>query len=251
MTGLGKSFGATSALEGVDLAVEPATVHALLGENGAGKSTLMKILSGVYRPDAGRMLLDGEPYAPADPLEARCRGVAMIYQELALAPHLTAAANILLGLEPARRGWIRRRELDQRAGDALRTLGHGEIPLQAPAGSLSLAARQVVELARALVIQAGVVVLDEPTSSLAADDVPRGQQIPRYARDDNCGGSPTPSTFMSHTQPGWHSGLSRHYCCGPANGKFRTRIRPRRNVTTQPALSSLSSPGRLSRMRPA
>ena len=102
MSGVRKSFGATAALDGVDLAVEAGAVHALIGENGAGKSTLMKILSGVHQADAGRMLLDGEPYAPADPLEARRRGVAMVYQELALAPHLPVAANILLG-------WSRRR----------------------------------------------------------------------------------------------------------------------------------------------
>jgi ribose transport system ATP-binding protein len=115
MTGLRKAFGATVALDGVDLAVAPGEVHALIGENGAGKSTLMKVLSGVYRPDAGRMLLDGEPYTPSDPLEARRHGVAMIYQELALAPHLSVAANILLGVEPAWRGWIAQRSLEDSA----------------------------------------------------------------------------------------------------------------------------------------
>ncbi|HXX93455.1 MAG TPA: ATP-binding cassette domain-containing protein, partial [Planctomycetota bacterium] len=85
MRGVRKSFGATLALDGVDLAVAPGEVHALLGQNGAGKSTLMKILSGACRPDAGSMALDGRDYAPRDPLEARRRGVAMIYQELSLA----------------------------------------------------------------------------------------------------------------------------------------------------------------------
>lgn len=183
MSGVRKSFGATAALEGVDLAVEAASVHALIGENGAGKSTLMKILSGAHQPDAGRMLLDGEPYAPADPLEARRRGVAMVYQELALAPHLSVAANILLGMEPSRHGWIRRRELDAQARQALAALGHGEIPLPATVGSLSVGVQQIVELARALVFDARVVVLDEPTSSLAAADVPRLFEVIRRLRD--------------------------------------------------------------------
>ena len=183
MAGVRKSFGATAALDGVDLAVEAGSVHALVGENGAGKSTLMKILSGVHQPDAGRMLLDGEPYAPADPLEARRRGVAMVYQELALAPHLTVAANILLGIEPAKRGWIRRREQDHRARQALAALGHDEIPLEAPVEGLSVGVQQIVELARALVFDARVVVLDEPTSSLAAADVPRLFEVIRRLRD--------------------------------------------------------------------
>ncbi|HYM09651.1 MAG TPA: sugar ABC transporter ATP-binding protein [Bryobacterales bacterium] len=183
MTGLRKAFGATVALDGVELAVAPGEVHALIGENGAGKSTLLKVLSGVYRPDAGQMLLDGEPYAPADPLEARRSGVAMIYQELALAPHLSVAANILLGVEPAWRGWIRRRSLDDSARRALSDLGHSDIDLRAPVLELSVGAQQVVELARALVLEARVVALDEPTSSLAAADVPHLFGVIRRLRE--------------------------------------------------------------------
>src|SRR5579872_5224011 len=102
MEGVRKRFGATLALDGVDLSVDPGEVLALIGENGAGKSTLMKVLSGAHEPDEGKMWLDGEPYAPRDPLEARRRGVAMIYQELALAKDLTVMENILLGMEPTR-----------------------------------------------------------------------------------------------------------------------------------------------------
>src|SRR5437868_14575756 len=93
MRGVRKRFGATQALGGVDLVIQAGEVHALLGQNGAGKSTLMKVLSGAVPPDAGEMRIAGAPYAPADPLQARRAGVAMIYQELSLAPHLTVVEN--------------------------------------------------------------------------------------------------------------------------------------------------------------
>ena len=119
MTGISKSFGPTAALRGVDLELRPGEVHALVGENGAGKSTLMKVLSGAVRPDAGDMTLDGRPYAPRDPQDARRQGVAMVYQELTLAPHLTVEANVMLGLEPTRFGFLRAGELRHRVRDAL------------------------------------------------------------------------------------------------------------------------------------
>src|SRR5206468_4144879 len=110
MAGIHKRFGPTLALRGVDLGLHAGEVHALIGENGAGKSTLMKILSGAERPDAGAMTLDGKPYAPHRPHDARRLGVAMVYQELTLAPHLSVEANMLLGVEPSRWGFLRRRE---------------------------------------------------------------------------------------------------------------------------------------------
>ena len=138
--------GIAVPLAGVDFTVQPGEVHALIGENGARKSTLMKVLSGVHRPDAGRIELDGEPYAPQSPLEARERGVAMIYQELALAPQLSVTANILLGMEPARRGWLDHSEARRMAAGALDTLGHPDIAPDAIAGSLSVGAQQLVEV---------------------------------------------------------------------------------------------------------
>jgi len=104
--GVAKRFGATVALDGVDLTLQPGEVCALIGENGAGKSTLLHVLAGSTRPDRGRMQIDGRPYAPASPLEARRRGVALIHQDLSLCPHLTVAENIVLGVEPSRWGWI-------------------------------------------------------------------------------------------------------------------------------------------------
>lgn len=173
MTGIRKRFGATVALDGVDLRVGAGQVMALVGENGAGKSTLMKILSGAHAPDEGSMTLDGRPYAPRDPMEARQAGVAMIYQELSLAPHLTVEQNILLGMEPAKMGWIDRREIGRRASEALAQLDQKEIQPDQRVDRLSVGQQQMVEIARALAVGCRVLVLDEPTSSLTGQDVGR------------------------------------------------------------------------------
>ncbi|MGA1489874.1 MAG: ATP-binding cassette domain-containing protein, partial [Planctomycetota bacterium] len=171
MRGVHKAFGATRALVGADLDLARGEVLALIGENGAGKSTLMKVLAGALLPDGGSMTLEGRPYRPAGPLEARRAGVAMIYQELNIAPHLTVAENILLGTEPHTAGWLHRRAPRERVVAALAHLKRPDIHPDAPAGSLPPAARQLVEIARALVQDARVIVMDEPTSSLGAADI--------------------------------------------------------------------------------
>jgi len=173
MRDVAKSFGASRALDGVSLDLEAGEVHALVGENGAGKSTLMKILSGAYRPDSGSMTLDGAPYVPKGPRDALARGVAMIYQELTIAPDLSVEANVMLGQERTRGGLLRRSEHRRIAGEALATLDHPDIRLDARAGSLSVGAQQLVEVARALVSDARVIVFDEPTSSLTERDAAR------------------------------------------------------------------------------
>ncbi len=173
MRGIRKAFGATVAVDGVDVSVFPGEVCAIVGQNGAGKSTLMAILSGALQPDAGRMSLDGQPYQPAHPLDARRAGVAMIYQELSLAPHLSVAENILLGMEPTRLGLIRRADMRRTATDVLERLGHPEISVDAPVATLSPAAQQLVEIGRALAVGCRVLVLDEPTSSLTQADTRR------------------------------------------------------------------------------
>jgi len=173
---IAKSFGATRVLEGISLELLPGSVHALLGENGAGKSTLLKILAGVERPDAGSLELDGAAYAPAGPLEARARGVAIVHQELSLCPQLGVAENIVLGVEPQRFGWLSRRETYARAERALALLfGAGAtLPLDARVGALSAAEQQLVEIARALAHDdCRLLILDEPTSSLGHADVER------------------------------------------------------------------------------
>jgi ribose transport system ATP-binding protein len=173
MAGIRKSFGPTAALRGVELELSPGEVHALVGENGAGKSTLMKVLSGAEEPDAGTMELDGQPYSPAGPQAARRRGVAMIYQELAVCPDLSVEANVLLGLESASLGFLRKTADRERVRSALAELGHPEIRPDSPVADLSPAARQVVEIARALLTDVRLLVLDEPTSALSQDDTRR------------------------------------------------------------------------------
>jgi len=186
MHGIRKRFGATTALDGVDLSAAPGQVLALVGENGAGKSTLMKILSGACRADAGEMWLEGQPFRPRNPQDARFAGVSMIYQELSLAPHLSVAENILLGMEPTRWGFVRRGEITRRAREAFEQLGHGDISPDARVAELPLAARQLVEIARALAVGCRVLVLDEPTSSLAAEDIARLFALVRRLKEQGC-----------------------------------------------------------------
>ena len=173
MRGIEKQFAATVALAGVDLAVAPGEVCGLVGENGAGKSTLMAILSGALEPDGGTMVLDARPYAPRDPMTARRAGVAMIYQELSLAPDLSVAENILLGMEPARFGVLDRAAMRRVAADALAELGRPDITPEKRVADLSVAEQQLVEIARAIAVGCRVLVLDEPTSTLGRRDAER------------------------------------------------------------------------------
>jgi len=193
MTGVRKRFGATVALDGVDLAVAPGECHALVGQNGAGKSTLMKVLSGAHSADEGAMRLDGAAYRPRDPLDGRRRGVAMIYHELSHSPHLSVEENIVLGVEPARFGWLDRAEIRRRAVDALAQLQHGEIAPDAVVGRLSVAQQQLVEIARALASGARVLVLDEPTSSITQHDAER-----LFALLDRLRGQGISIVYISH-----------------------------------------------------
>jgi len=187
MLDIRKSFGATRALDGVSLHVERGEVLALLGENGAGKSTLMKVLSGAESPDAGTMTLDGAPYQPRGPHAALAAGVAMIYQELNLAPDLSVEDNIMLGQEVSRFGRLRRSEQRRRVLDVLRRLGHPELEPRQLVSRLSVGAQQLVEIARALVMQARVIVFDEPTSSLTRHDVERLFTVIRSLRAEGIG----------------------------------------------------------------
>ena len=166
-----KSFGPTMALDGVDLELREGEVHALIGENGAGKSTLMNVIAGSLQPDAGTMELDGRAYAPSNPLDARTHGIALIHQELSLCPHLTVAENVLMGIESSSFGWLDREKLHARTNEVLQTFHHADIRPDRRVGDLSVAARQIVEISRALAARARIILMDEPTSSLQREDV--------------------------------------------------------------------------------
>jgi ribose transport system ATP-binding protein len=170
---LSKHFGATQALRGVSLSADAGRVLALIGENGAGKSTLMKILAGDVHPDEGSMTLMGQPYHPRSPLAAREAGVAMIYQELSLAPHLSIEDNVFLGREQSSFGFIRHAAQRNRLQSVLAELGHPTLSPQTIVSQLSPGLRQLVEIARALLFDARVIIFDEPTSSLPRGDVER------------------------------------------------------------------------------
>src|SRR6266536_4537812 len=171
LSNVSKRFGPTVALDGVNLRLEKGEVHALIGENGAGKSTLMNVLAGLFPSDRGTMEVEGQAYVPATPLDARVRGIALIYQDLSLFPHLSVAENIMMGMEPSRWSLLDRRRLHDRTAEVLHTFHHPEIRPHTQLAKLSIAARQIVEICRAIAANARIILMDEPTSSLQRDDV--------------------------------------------------------------------------------
>jgi ABC-type sugar transport system ATPase subunit len=182
MRGIAKSFSGNVVLTDVNFAAAAGEAHALVGENGAGKSTLMKILAGVHQPDAGEILMDNRAVKFARPADALAHGIAMIYQELSLAPHLTVAENIFLGREPlavSALGVINHRALNDGAAKLLREYGFRLNPRTVTA-RLSAADRQLVEITRAVVEAKRVIVMDEPTSSLTSSEV---RELFRIIRD--------------------------------------------------------------------
>jgi ribose transport system ATP-binding protein len=170
LRGVSKEFPGVLAVNGVDLEILPGEVHAVAGENGAGKSTLMKLLSQVERPTAGEVEISGETVAFRGPGHAQSLGVAMVYQEFALAPHLSVAENLFLGREPARVGFINRGREKEEAIELLRRVGL-EVDPGRLVSSLTVAQQQRVEIAKALAIDAKVVIMDEPTATLAEQEI--------------------------------------------------------------------------------
>jgi len=179
-----KRFGPTVALDGVNLDLRKGEVHALIGENGAGKSTLMNIIAGALHPDQGEMSINSKPYLPATPLDARRNGIALIHQELSLCPHLTVAENILMGMESSTFGWLDRTDLATRTNNVLKTFHHADIRADKRVSDLSVAARQIVEICRAIAAEAKIILMDEPTSSLQRDDVAELFSLIRNLRND-------------------------------------------------------------------
>ncbi|MFI9639939.1 sugar ABC transporter ATP-binding protein [Micromonospora sp. NPDC051925] len=183
MTAISKIFPGVRALDGVDFRLFPGEVHALMGENGAGKSTLIKVLTGVYGTDSGTITLDGAPVSFAGPMQATAAGVSTVYQEVNLLPNLSVAENIYIGREPRRLGAVNWREMRRRAQELLARIDL-HIDVTELLGSYSLAVQQMVAIARAVDIKARVLILDEPTSSLDADEVAQLMRIMRQLRDD-------------------------------------------------------------------
>ncbi|WP_029075944.1 sugar ABC transporter ATP-binding protein [Kaistia adipata] len=165
MRGIGKAFNAVAALDAVDFDCRAGEVHVICGENGAGKSTLMKVLGGSYRPDAGEVLLDGKSVRFLHPREARAAGISIVHQELSLLPFRTVAENIFTGMEPTRWGLLDRPRMQDRARALLQRLGSAIRP-DALVADLSIAEQQLVEIAKAMLVDAKVLVMDEPTAAL-------------------------------------------------------------------------------------
>jgi len=187
-----KSFGPTRALRGASLELKPGEIHALIGENGAGKSTLIKILSGVFRPDGGSVLLDGETFAPAGPRDARALGISTVFQELSLCNNMTVAENIFVNREPSLFGLVKRQAMERAAAEYLRTFGVQLAPGDR-VGDLTVAQRQIVEIVKAVSASARVLILDEPTSSLDDREAQRLFDVLFRLRDAGAG-----VIFVSH-----------------------------------------------------
>jgi rhamnose transport system ATP-binding protein len=172
LRGIAKRFGATAALSNVDLSLYSGRVHALAGENGAGKSTIVKILGGIYTPDAGQIFRNGVETTILGPSDAQRQGIAVVHQHPALFPDLSAAENIFVGRQPRRWGLVDWPAMNSRANELLTGL-RMDIDVRLPVSMLSIAERQTIEIAKALSVEARVLVMDEPTSSISAHEVGR------------------------------------------------------------------------------
>ena len=182
MLGISISFPGVRALQEVSFDCAPGEVHAICGENGAGKSTLIKILGGIYTPDAGTIRVKGAPVVFPHPVAARAAGIGIIHQELSLLPERTVAQNIFLGTEPTRRGILDRAAMREGARRLLARLGSAIAP-ERLAGELSVAEQQLVEIAKALASNPRILVMDEPTAALDGADALLLLALVRQLRD--------------------------------------------------------------------
>ncbi len=185
MLGVTKTFSKVTALDQVDLRVKKGEIHALIGENGAGKSTLMKVLSGVYKPDAGTVKIDGKEVVIKSPRDAIDKGVAIIYQELSLVPELDAVKNVMLGQEKNFCRIIKTQEENEFAGKYLDYVSRGSLAsYKTPVKKLSVAQQQMVDIAKALSYQTRIIIMDEPTDSLTNSEIEVLFEIVRKLKAD-------------------------------------------------------------------
>ncbi|MDU6378025.1 MAG: sugar ABC transporter ATP-binding protein, partial [Bradyrhizobium sp.] len=188
-----KSFGGVTALRGVDFTLRPGEIHGLVGENGAGKSTLMKIIAGVHTGFSGRFLLDGREVHFNSARDARAAGIAMVHQELSVAPDLTVAENVFLGNQPTNAlGIVQWRRMAREAAEQLKKLGIDADPMSR-LGDLPIGVQQLIEIARVLFSGARIIILDEPTSALSPPEVERLFAALRKLREQSTG-----IIFISH-----------------------------------------------------
>ncbi|ELS58288.1 sugar ABC transporter ATP-binding protein [Streptomyces viridochromogenes] len=187
LRGIGKSFLGVRVLDGVDLQVRPGEVHAVVGENGAGKSTLMKVVAGVHQPDEGTVEFAGAPRTFRSPREAQQAGIGTVYQELTLLPERTVAENVCLGREPLRRGLVDRRAMLSHTAGLLASIGEGSIPPDTRVGRLGVAQQQVVEIVKALALNARLLTMDEPTAALADHEVDQLYALVRRLQEQGIG----------------------------------------------------------------
>lgn len=187
LRGIGKSFLGVRVLDGVDLQVRPGEVHAVVGENGAGKSTLMKVVSGVHQPDEGTVEFAGTPRTFRSPREAQQAGIGIVHQELTLLPERTVAENVCLGREPLRRGLVDRRAMLSHTAGLLASIGEGSLPPDTRVGRLGVARQQVVEIVKALALDARLLIMDEPTAALADHEVDQLYALVRRLQEHGIG----------------------------------------------------------------
>ncbi|WBB80990.1 sugar ABC transporter ATP-binding protein [Micromonospora sp. WMMD882] len=187
LRGIGKSFLGVRVLDGVDLDVDPGEVHAVVGENGAGKSTLMKVVSGAHAPDAGTISFAGAPRTFRGPRDAQRAGIGIIHQEFNLLPERTVAENVHLGHEPTRRGLVDRRAMRDRTAELLASICETTLSPDARVGELGVAQQQVVETAKALALDARLLIMDEPTAALADHEVELLYRLVRRLQEQGIG----------------------------------------------------------------
>ena len=193
MRGICKYFPGVRALENVDFTLRAGEVHALVGENGAGKSTLIKVLTGVHPKDGGEIRMEGQPIAPTSPLDAQKHFISTVYQEVNLCPNLTVAENIFIGREPKKHGMIDWKSVNRRSAELLKRLNLGNIDVTRTLDSYSVAVQQMIAIARAVDVQAKVLILDEPTSSLDENETQRLFAVVRDLKKQGLG-----IIFVSH-----------------------------------------------------